>query len=168
MRIRHEHLRGVVHGGEVPRSNPMIKNIIRVIVGLVLLTAAYRLHCKAIDTTDKAIGATLKVGDELPSDRADLFFGEDPRVVAQRPENQAMLASARHLERLAGVSILASAILILLGVLPIVVPPTFRVLVWLFIPDFLRRRRNDPAIEMASEAATEAARSPGPETVPLG
>jgi hypothetical protein len=66
--------------------------------GLGLLLVAYVLHARAGELTRQAI--------EPPSDgnvpgREDKIFGEDPRVFAERPENQALLAAACQVERLA-------------------------------------------------------------------
>jgi hypothetical protein len=81
----------------------------------MLLLAAFVLHELASEKTRQ--GITPPYRGNLPG-HEDEFFGEDPRVFAARPENQAVLADARRLEGLAlavacgGVLVLVSAALI--------------------------------------------------------
>ena len=134
----------------------MIKNIIRIVVGLTLFAMAYWLHFRAVDMEDDAMEAPYTLDKPVPKGMEHHYFRQPASIAIQKPENQAKLATARHSEMAAGVFAMASIGLVLLGTLPIVVPSIQRILNWLCIPGFRVRNSIDTsASHLESSESTD-------------
>ncbi|MDG3006442.1 hypothetical protein [Paludisphaera mucosa] len=146
----------------------MARIVTRIILGVAMLAAAWQSFSMSLRRLEEARGPIPAQFRSIQDLDIDFFDRPDPRDIPTTPEQLAKYREAFWLQRFSLATVLPGIALILLGVLPTIVPPTFRLLVWHFIPDFMRRHGNDAAIEMVPEsAAPEDVRPPGPEAVPL-
>ena len=151
----------------------MIKNIIRIIIGIALICGGLQLNAMAWDLYDYGLQPyrLLHKGEvsRVPRDEVGDYFGDLMESKETDSVYQSCKRNSIYLSRLAVAVTWAGLLAIAIGALGIVVPPAFRILGWLYIPDFLRRHRNDAAIEMAPEASpAEGDRPTGQNIVPLG
>lgn len=133
----------------------MVHSLIRILVGIALLYAAWCCYWRSVALIDDASGH-IPTKQEAPDGDLDFFSQPNPIKDPPTPFQLQKVREAQWAQRLGLLCGCPGIFLVLLGM----TPSCLRLLAWLFIPDSVRQRHSGPPAGGDPESAAPDSMTP--------